>query len=294
MIGEEICWTDWREKIIGLGEQSGRKSYYPELKKRLAEYQLLNEQLMQSLLQIQEMNIELTRAKEKAEESDRLKSAFLANMSHEIRTPMNAIVGFCQLLRDRGSLQSKSNEYIDIIMANSDQLLAIINDIIDISKIEAGQLEMDVTDTHIQGVLAGIHKMFHLSAISKGLDMQLSLDIPERTVVKTDELKLKQILINLVSNSMKYTREGSISIRCSAENGFLRFSVKDTGIGIDLGFHEIIFERFRQVDADHTRVYGGTGLGLTICKSLVTLLGGKIGVDSTPGVGSEFYFTLPA
>jgi signal transduction histidine kinase len=229
-----------------------------------------------------------------SQESDRLKSAFLANMSHEIRTPLNSIIGFSDLMLDPYFDTDQHIEFANIIKENGNNLLSIISDIMDLSKIEAGQLEVKKQLFSINQLIIEIHKEYSFKAIGKGLELLLDMpNLGEKCFIETDSTKLRQILVNLVSNAIKFTEEGRIEIGIKIVGNFLLFSVKDTGIGIPKEYHEKIFERFRQVETAHTRKYGGNGLGLPISKSLVELLGGNIWMESEPGKGTTFCFTIP-
>jgi len=239
---------------------------------------------------------DLIKSKEHAEESDKLKSAFLANMSHEIRTPMNAIIGFTQLLADPNIDEEKRLDFIKIIIHNSQSLIRLIDDIIDIAHIESGQVTITRSTCLVDDLLIELHKQFSESLLSLGKDhLELVLDLPpEQSPCQTDPLRLRQILSNLIDNALKFTNEGYIEIGyTNKEPGQLVFYVKDTGIGIRKEKLSLIFGRFRQLEEAYTRLYGGTGLGLTITKSLVQILKGKIWVESVVGEGSTFYFSLP-
>ena len=237
---------------------------------------------------------ELTRAKEKAEESDRLKSAFLANMSHEIRTPMNGILGFAELLKEPKLNSEQQKKYIDIIEQSGTHLLTIINDIMNISKIEAGQMEISISETNMNDQINYVFTFFKPEVEKKGIRLIYKNDLPEKEIiVHTDRDKIDAILINLVKNAIKFTEEGSIEIGYSKKGAFLESFVKDTGSGISNEQKEIIFERFRKYSPKHTQNYDGAGLGLSISKAYVELLGGKIWVESELGKGSAFYFTIP-
>lgn len=239
---------------------------------------------------------ELLKAKEKAEESDRLKSAFLANMSHEIRTPMNGIIGFADMLRRPGKSDEQNNSYIDIIYKSSNQLLKIINDILDISKLDAGQTIIREKQCSVNTILDDLYRQFSKDNIADDeIEFKLSKSLPdEKTLVITEERKLKQILSNLLSNAFKFTSTGSIEFGYKLNKyNFLEFYVKDTGIGIRTEKQEIIFERFRQVEESFTRKYGGTGLGLAISKGFVELMGGKIRLETIEDKGTTFFFTIP-
>lgn len=237
---------------------------------------------------------ELQSAKEKAEESDRLKTAFLANMSHEIRTPMNAIMGFSELLSDKDITEEDKKEFANLVNINSNNLLNLIDDIIDISKIESGQLKIKPSKVHLSSLLKEIFAIFKEETASWNTAVELKLKTgSEDDYLLTDKTRLRQILINLISNAKKFTEKGHIEYGYEIIGKEVKFYVKDTGIGIANDKKKIIFERFRQAEENHTRKYGGTGLGLAICKNIVSLLGGKIWLESILNIGSEFYFTLP-
>lgn len=230
----------------------------------------------------------------KAQESDRLKSAFLANMSHEIRTPLNSIIGFAELLLDADFTSDQHEEFARMIGSSGNGLLAIITDIMDLSKIEAGQIQINPCYFSVQQLLNGIRKEYSHKAHIKGIDLILDPENPkEELIIESDELRLKQVLINFVGNAIKFTDKGSIEIGFRKTKDSVYFSVKDTGIGIPNEYHRKIFERFRQIESPYSRKYGGNGLGLAISKSLIELLGGEIGMKSESGKGSTFYFTIP-
>lgn len=239
---------------------------------------------------------ELIQAKEKAEESDRLKSAFLANMSHEIRTPMNGIMGFTQLLRNHNFPREDQIEYLDIIYTKSNHLLQIINDVIDLSKIEANQLNIEMSPFAINHLLRELYEENTIE-LQEANKQHLKLHVPPQLLNKTmyctsDKLRIRQIFSNLIGNAIKYTNEGAIEFGYKQDYNRLTFYVSDTGIGIPESKQELIFERFRQAEEYTTRKYGGTGLGLSISKNLVELLGGQIWVESKEDEGSTFYFTI--
>ena len=250
---------------------------------------------------VEERTVELLMAKEKAEESDRLKTAFLANLSHEIRTPLNAIMGFSSLLSpDLETEELKS--YISIINNGGKQLLNIINDIIDIAKIESNQINISFSECRINKQLKEIYNANkELISEIKGDSIEISLHLDNKDddfTLITDPTRFNQIVSNLVNNAIKFTEAGKIEFGYSinsklANNDEILFFVKDNGIGIPKEKQELIFERFRQVDDSFNKKYGGTGLGLAITKSLVDSLGGRIWVESETGKGSTFYFTLP-
>lgn len=242
-----------------------------------------------------QMEGELIAARDKAEESDRLKTAFLNNLSHEIRTPLNAIVGFSELINKPGLSEGALRNYTDIVRRSSGQLLAIIDDIFDIAAIEAGQIKVYVKDFDIKTLLRVIHDQFSLRIAGKDIKLQLDISLSdEEAVIRNDETKVNQILNNLIGNAVKFTRKGKIEISCRKDTGEIIFCVKDSGIGIPADLHEKIFERFRQANIDANAEFGGNGLGLFIAKSYARLLGGRIWLKSEPGKGSEFYFTVRA
>lgn len=240
----------------------------------------------------------LCRAKVKAEESDQLKSAFLANMSHEIRTPLNGIVGFSNMLTNDGLSDEKRKRYASVVVASSKQLLTLINDIIDVSKMEANQLAIVNSKVDVHRVMVELQEVVDMEKdrLGKGhlaVDFNLPSDLSNIAIL-ADEVRLKQVLINFVSNALKFTKEGFVTIGCNVlDNGMLRFFVRDTGSGITPEFKKSVFERFCQGDGDGAAKKAGTGLGLAISKGLVELMGGEIGVQSELGKGSEFFFTLP-
>ena len=241
-----------------------------------------------------EMEINLLAAKEKAEESDKLKSAFLANMSHEIRTPMNGILGFADLLKEPELTGEEQQEYIRIIEKSGNRMLNIINEIIDISKIEAGLMNLDIKESSINKQIEDIYSFFKPEADAKGIKLSFRNFLPaNEATLKTDSEKVFAIFTNLVKNALKYTNDGSIEIGYVKKEYYLEFYVKDTGIGIQEDRLEAIFERFIQADISDKMARQGAGLGLAITKAYVEMLGGKIWVVSEVGSGSKFYFTLP-
>lgn len=241
---------------------------------------------------------ELVIAKEKAEESDRLKTSFLQNMSHEIRTPMNAIMGFSELLFDIADDKERLREFTDIISMRCDDLLTIINDILDISKIESGQAPVNMEDTNLSDLFYELsaffneyRKRFNKQHIEFSL---VALNNQADNHIYTDKTKLKQIFINLISNAFKFTDQGKIAGGCRfVENNKILFYVTDTGPGIPADKHQFIFDRFTQINYQGKENIGGTGLGLSIVKALVKMLDGEIHLESEPGKGSTFSFTIP-
>lgn len=260
-----------------------------DLKKR-------EELLKQKNLEIEKKNRELKKAKKKAEDSDRLKSAFLANMSHEIRTPMNGILGFSELLQEANLKEEEQKEYIDIIRKSGTRMLNIINDIIDISKIESNQVEVHLRKANINEKIRYAYRLFKPDFEIKNLKVSCKAPLPdEKATIITDGEKLYAILTNLVSNAIKYTPEGSIEFGYSLNEKETEFEffVKDTGIGIPKNSQEAIFKRFVQAEITDRKAIQGAGLGLSITKAYVEMLGGRIWVESQEGKGSSFYFTIP-
>jgi PAS domain S-box-containing protein len=246
------------------------------------------------------VQMELINAKEKAEESDRLKSAFLANMSHELRTPLNAIIGFSGLVIDSGP-DTNTVSYSQIILKSGQHLLSLVEDILDSTMIETGETRINYEKANLVTLLEEVKDIIHgeiLNEDKTGVALILKLeDVDSNTVLVTDSRKLKQVLLNLLRNALKFTYTGYIEYGFKElkdnNNKIFQFYVKDTGIGIHKKYHQAIFNIFRQIDDTHTRKFGGMGIGLSIAKKTVELLGGKIWVESEPSAGSIFYFTIP-
>ena len=263
----------------------------PDIRGILGNYHDINER--------KQKEQELIFAKEHAEESDRLKSSFLANMSHEIRTPMNSILGFAEILKEPDLTGEQQQEYIGIIEKSGARMVNIINDIVDISKIESGQMNVSISETNVNKQIEYISDFFKPEAEQKGIQLSIKNTLPDKkAILRTDKEKLYAILTNLVKNAIKFTKSGSIEIGCNIvetlhATSLLEFCVRDTGIGIPPEQKEFIFERFRQGSESLNKNYEGAGLGLAISKAYVEMLGGKIWVESEPGKGSVFYFTLP-
>jgi PAS domain S-box-containing protein len=271
----------WESASISpiLNEQ-GKTTHYIAIKEDITERKLIEKQLI--------------KAKDKAEESDRLKLAFLANMSHEIRTPMNGILGFTELLKAQDLPTDVQQEYIKIIRKSGKRMLNIINDIISISKVESGQIEITLSKTNVNEQIEYLQTFFKPEATHKNIGLFLTKKLTSKdTFIKTDREKLYAILTNLIKNSIKFTNKGSIEFGCEKKGNTLEFFVKDTGLGISDSQKIIIFERFRQANDTISRTHEGSGLGLAISKAYIEMLGGKIWVESQEGKGSTFYFTIP-
>lgn len=238
---------------------------------------------------------ELVAAKEQAEQSDRLKTAFLANISHEIRTPMNGIIGFAELLKRPNLSLEKQREFVAVIEQSSKRMLNILNDIIDLSKIDAGMVSVEENEVNINRIFEELKEQFEKEIADKNLYFECYLEMhDEEAIISTDSNKLKQILSNLLRNAIKFTHSGGIKTGYRIEGEYLHCYVEDTGIGIPEEYHQIIFDRFRQVQESTARQYEGAGIGLTICKAFVELLEGKIWVESgRNATGTTFHFTIP-
>ena len=240
-----------------------------------------------------ELENELIKARDKAEESDRLKSAFLANISHEIRTPMNGIMGFSEMLMKPGLSEEKKRNFSNLIQDGCRQLLSIITDVIEISMLDSDQMSVIKTRFKINEFMQGLVLQFRSSARYKNLRLKFVRSGSDPTI-NTDREKLEHIFSNLISNAIKFTRQGNIEFGYKLNGNNFEFFVSDTGIGIEKDLFEVIFERFRQVEVTDTRNYPGAGLGLSIVKGLIALLDGRIWLESEPGVGTTFFFTIPA
>ncbi len=276
------------------------ENFVAELKKLNEEYQKQNIHIKQqndTLIQLhndlKEQAEELERQKEKAEESTQIKSQFLASMSHELRTPMNSILGLTELILEKASLEDKNRERLEVVLNSGKRLMNLINDILDLSKIEAGKMEIRYEDVMLDEVIEEVSASITPLVNKKGIGFQVIRSIDTRMLINTDRGKVTQVLMNLLGNAVKFTDEGSVTLRISAEDNLLNFEVIDTGIGISEQDKNLIFEEFRQADGSITRKYSGTGLGLAISKKISDLLGGSISVTSKINEGSTFNFSIP-
>lgn len=282
---------DARIDIKGHGELAELGNAFNRMAEDVSSQRDKLHQLLDEKIQIEK---ELLSAKHKAEESDNLKSAFLANMSHEIRTPMNGILGFASILEDPSLSENEREKYIAILHKSSQQLLDIINDLIDISKIEAGQETLNFEAFNLNQLAGDLISFFLPQAEMRGLKLGLQKSMTDReSFICSDPVKLRQILVNLLGNAFKFTSEGSITLSYLVDGLNLVFIVADTGIGIESQLFEVIFDRFRQAEVKPSGKFSGTGLGLSISKSYAGMLGGSIWVDSEPGKGSRFFVSVP-
>lgn len=282
-----INWNNRKYVLSVTTDITDIKKYQKEILDKNKEIEIQNQEY-------RKLTDELIKAKEKAEESDRLKSAFLANMSHEIRTPMNGIIGFADLLEENNLEEEKKKQFLQIIKSSGMQLLNIINDIIDISKIETGQIRFSEEKVLLNELLQEVYSFFKPITDKKGLDLIMNMEISQgQNELMTDGVKLRQILTNLINNALKFTEKGYIKITSYRQDNLIHFEVQDTGCGISKENQSIIFDRFRQIDRDEGAIQGGTGLGLAICKAYIELIGGSIAVYSQPGSGSTFTFSWP-
>ena len=253
-----------------------------------------NTKLIDEISNRKEIEQELIIAKEKAEESDQLKSAFLTNMSHEIRTPMNGIFGFTDLLSNPILSGKEKQKYINIIKKSGNRMLNTVNDIIDVSKIDAGQVEIAKSIVNINKEIETQYDFFNGETSAMGIEFNLINELPKQeSFILTDKVKLNSIITNLIKNAIKYTDKGSIEIYSGKKEAMFEFKIKDTGIGIPEDRIKSIFNRFEQADITDAHARQGSGLGLSITETYVKMLGGNIGVQSELGKGSTFYFTLP-
>ena len=299
-----IPWDRWFENriiptkegiVVFIQDITERKLAEKKLQELNKKLEIRNRELYESIIQIQKINTELIQAKEKAEESDNLKSSFLANMSHEIRTPMNGILGFTALLKEPKLSGEEQQQYIKVIEKSGKRMLNIINDIVRISKIESGQINLSYKKTSIKTQIASVYTHFDPEAKQKNIELRVNNTlIDDDDLIYTDEEKVYAVLSYLLANALKFTNFGLIEIGSFKKDNLITFYVKDTGIGIDSTKIEIIFDRFRQVDDSLNRNYDGAGLGLYISKAYVNFLGGQIWAENNTEAGASFYFKIPS
>ncbi|TCO11022.1 PAS domain S-box-containing protein [Natronoflexus pectinivorans] len=315
-LNSEWKWISWDNSAIleegepvayiGVGRDVTREKIYQEelkeskdkLQQQNEEYAMLNEEYQSINEEMQSTNEELVHAIERAQESENLKTAFLQNVSHEIRTPLNAIIGFSEMLALPDFEEGDKVNFSEIIVNSSRELLNLVNDILTISTIETQQDKMNLQKVILKDLLMDLNSVFSNNPSRKGVDLGFVLPpgVSDKFSIKTDELKLKQVFNNLIGNALKFTEKGEVVYGVESvdeKNMQVVFFVKDTGIGIPLKMQDKVFERFRQANPDVQTKYGGTGLGLAICKGHIELMGGKIWLESKPGKGSVFRFSIP-
>jgi PAS domain S-box-containing protein len=283
-----IKWLTWR--IATKGDFCFANASDVTLRK------FAEKKLEENFTNLIKVNNELAEAKKIAEDSVKIKQDFMANMSHEIRTPMNAIIGFTQLLL-KTNLNEEQQKYLRSIKISGENLIVIINDILDFSKIEAGKLNIESVDFNLAQLFSDIKVIEENAVLAKGLSLHFDLDKTVPNWINADPVRINQILLNLLTNAVKFTHQGGITVKVSSEQknkqAYLKILCKDTGIGISKEKQQFIFESFTQENGDTTRKYGGTGLGLTIVKKLLELMGGEISLHSEVGKGSEFLVLIP-
>jgi len=264
-----------------------------EKEKRASELVIANEELFFQNKEKVMRAAELIIAKEKAEESDKLKTAFLRNMSHEIRTPLSAIIGFSALLNDENNTKEDIREFTTLISQSGKRLIETVNNVLDIAKIQTGQVEIKKKPIFIYSLFSDLFTYFIPLANKKNIRLKYHNEGSGCIIIYSDETRLYQIFTNLISNALKFSESGNIDFGYEVKGDFVQFYVKDTGIGIHSDYYDTIFDRFIQAEQSLSRGYEGSGLGLAICKGLVGLLGGRIGVESKVNCGSSFFFTIP-
>jgi signal transduction histidine kinase/DNA-binding response OmpR family regulator len=253
-----------------------------------------NEKLVELHKELKEKADELAIQKERAEESTHMKSQFLANMSHELRTPMNSILGLSELILESSSLKGKNKERLEVVLKSGKRLMNLINDILDLSKIEAGKMEIREEQVLLDELIEDVENAVTPLTLNKNIEFKLTKNINTHVQISTDKGRVTQVLINLLGNAVKFTKKGCVELAISAPDGeTLKFDIIDSGIGMSQSDLQIIFEEFRQIDGTTTRKYGGSGLGLTICKKIADMLNGSISVQSEIGKGSTFSFSIP-
>ena len=272
--------------------ETGNRLAIKELKKTNGEFRYIGNLFEENSNQ----KLELVKARIKAEESDRLKSSFLANLSHEIRTPMNAINGFTELILNTKISESEKFEYLNVIEKSGKNLVGIIDDLIEMSKIDSNQLLPNLTVVNLESCVNELYETVKITIKNNDIDFKLikSINSAKFNVI-TDVIKIKQVIINLLTNALKFTEKGSVTFgfEIDEDKALINFSIKDTGLGIDANNHKFIFDRFKRIDSDISIKVGGLGLGLAISKAYIDLLGGSISLESEVGVGSTFCFSIP-
>lgn len=280
---------------------------FVKMENLVAELKVLNEEYQKQNVQITQQNetlvdlhnelkekaAELEIQRDRAEESTKVKSQFLASMSHELRTPMNSILGLTELILEKAQLKGKNRERLEVVLKSGKRLMNLINDILDLSKIEAGKMEIKEEDVILQELVEEVEASISPLVMGKDVEFRVTRDINTNVVIRTDKGRVVQVLINLLGNAVKFTERGFVEFNIGSTNESLVFKAIDTGIGLSEQDQKIIFEEFRQVDASTTRKYSGTGLGLAISKRIADLLSGSLSVTSEPGKGSTFSFTVP-
>lgn len=276
-------------------EFSKRQEYEELLIEKNIAVNEMNTELEENLAQLEEINDRLKIALQKAEESDKLKSSFLQNISHEIRTPLNAILGFLGLIKETNvKNECNQDEFIDLTIKSGRQLLQVISDIVELSEIDAGLVRLEESEVNFEDLLEEIFSNFLHVTKNKQIELILENKIKgPKAIIYSDKPKITQILNNLISNGIKFTKSGSVHVTCRLENDRIIIKVKDTGIGIEKNKLKVIFDKFKQVDTDLSRNYGGLGIGLTIVKGLLNSMAGTIDVKSEFGKGSELIVSLP-
>ncbi|MCH7963986.1 MAG: response regulator [Bacteroidetes bacterium] len=252
-----------------------------------------NDSLVKLHQELKEQAGELEIQKQKAVESTKLKSQFLASMSHELRTPMNSILGLTELIIEKADLNEKNQERLGVVLNSGRRLMTLINDILDLSKIEAGKMEIRTEEVLLEELIGEVSNSISPLVMNKGIEFNIEREINTRIVIHTDRGRLVQVLINLLGNATKFTEKGEVKLKISSSDERLVFDVIDTGIGISEEDQKVVFEEFRQADGSSSRKYGGTGLGLSICKKIADLLGGNLSLISKMGYGSTFTFKIP-
>lgn len=294
-ISSNVVRIEGRQVIVALVRDiSARKYMEDNLQNQNRKYLKLNEELSKALSALENLNSELKKAKLKAEESDRLKTAFLGNISHEIRTPMNGIIGFVDILKLSEGLNPRQTKYLSIIEKSSIRLLKIINNIVEIAKIESDNFSVKQEIIDLDMLFSELYQENYSYAERRGIDLKFKNEINQREpYIQSDKRALKKILENLIDNAIKYTFEGDVTYGCQIHNNYIEFYVDDTGEGIRRKDLNIIFDQFSQGDPVFSTINNGAGLGLSIAKAHVSTLGGTIWVESELGEGSSFHFTIP-